>query len=666
MSTKDTHTRRTRGDVAVQVSHSRSGGVLKDLTARAAYKAAPHTRPWLIAAALLPASAATHYLWGDPGIVPWASAALSISGAGLTWLTWKVSPRRTLGRLQATLSTAAASSWMVAGTIVGPTQRPLLDIGLWAGGTLCAAWNLRNIVGGAGDGEPGDGDTARALFKRLFVRHGPEAGVNVRTVRGVRAEPNKVVGTVQLDGTDTTEDLQGAVARIEAAASLPPGSLTVSRNPKDASAPTAVISNPLLLEDPIPWPGPSAPGESIAKPLQLGLFQDGTPCLVQIPGIHMQVMGMTGAAKTTGAGWTFWAEIGTRSDVVLIVADITKGKQTLDPAGPMLHSSITRKDTLRKLIDEWLPEWSRERLDRMGERGLITWQEGCGLPYLVLWLEEAADVFDAVDPDKFGVLARMIRSAGGTLVWSLQRADHTQMPTFIRGQGGAFVCLGVANAHDAKWGLSEAQADAGAAPELWANRRPGMAYVDAPGVPPTHFAIPMRFFDWGKTNEERVAAFAAHCQKFAVEKRGCPLDPATEKLLERIRQAEEGETVTVTITGNDGEPPGVGDVVSEYLTIPDPNPDITADPEAPLEPVPDVPLGGGTKLPPKQARQVLEEKIAQMDGWVAPRDLRDVLETTGMTRQWLQKHLRRLVAEGRLEHNPETGEYRLVAAMAAA
>ncbi|MGI5293286.1 hypothetical protein ACQEVF_59615 [Nonomuraea polychroma] len=635
------------------------GGVVTEnmvryMAGKALATVAPHTAPWLFGAGMLPVSMATHAWWGTAAALPWASAGLALSGAGLTAVTWAVSRyRHALGRLQSTGTAAVASGWLLAATITGPTSRPTLDLGIWAGATLATAWNIRSIIRPKIDPEgamlaPGG---PGSLFKALFTQG--QDKVEVEGVRNVKVGANAIAGTVQLGGGDTAEDLQRALPGIEAQHGLPGGSLMVTPNRANAGEPTATMTNPLLLDNPIPHPGPSAPGASVAKPLMVSTFQDGTQLGLGIVGQHLQIMGMTGAAKTTAIAWGIWGEFVTRADGALVVVDITKRDQTVAPARPALHGAVTEVNKARAFFKEWLPAWAEERLAEMGKRELIAWEEGCGLTYLLVSLEEAADVFEHIDMAEFVNLARMLRSAGGGFIWSLQRADSSQMPTIVKGQGGGKICAGVESAHDAGWGLTEEQEKAGAKPQQWRANHPGMAYADAQGVTRERIAMPSRFYDWGPTNAARVANFAAHCAQYPAEAR--PVDPITAKLLAKLG----GQPTTPG-----GQPAGEtkeASVAGEYLK-PDPEMDAQdsarpVNPDADLPDAPDVPLGGAQaqKMPPEEARVALDRALqAFADGQpFAPRDLGGVLGETGLGRAWLQKQLKAKVSEGVLEHDPD-------------
>ncbi|OUD00091.1 hypothetical protein [Streptosporangium minutum] len=641
------------------------GGVIHDKVLQRAIaggvaKALPHTVPWIAGAGMLPVSALTHGLWGGAQALPWATAGLALSGAALTAVTWAISRyRHPLGRMQSTGTTVVASGWLLAATITSPTARPTLDIGLWLGGTLAAAWNVRNIVRpNEANEDQGSALTGAGLFKRMFTANAEKVGVEVG-VRNVKAGAHRITATAELSDGDTAEDLQKATGAIEATAGLPMGSIVVTPNRRNAGEPTVTLSNPMLLEEPILWFGPSRPGESVAEPLRVALFQDGEMAEVILPGAHLQVMGMTGAAKTTAGAWGFWGELITREDSALIVVDITKGEQSIGPARPALHRVVNTKAATKKFFAE-LQATLSERLDHLAAKDLIAWQEGCGLSYLVVWIEEAADVFDFIDMDEFTNLARMLRSAGGSLVWSLQRADSTQMPTIVKGQGGSKLCFGVANAHDAHWGLSEEQEDAGARPEQWKATQPGMAYGEMPGIAAERIAMPMRFLDWGTSNEARVRNFRAHCAAWPATAR--PVDPITAKICPTPGAAYVAADQAAAVNETDDNDPEVTNVTAEYLT-PDPELDDSqpVDLDAPLDEVEDAPLGSGEKMNSATANAVLDKALSEFaDGReFQPRDLRHVLDTTGLGRGWIQKQLKVRIAAGSLEHDPETNTYRV-------
>jgi hypothetical protein len=144
----------------------------------------------------------------------------------------------------------------------------------------------------------------------------------------------------------------------------------------------------------------------------------------------------------------------------VLAADITKGRQSLGPLEESLHRFETSKAGVRKLVTD-VEAQLKPRTDWLSDRGFVNWERGCGLAYWVIWLEECPDILDALGDkglDTFMRVLKAVRSAGGTVVMSLQRSDYSQMPTLARGQL-ANLTFGVNNSHDAAFGLSDAQDD---------------------------------------------------------------------------------------------------------------------------------------------------------------------------------------------------------------
>src|SRR5690606_11319368 len=162
----------------------------------------------------------------------------------------------------------------------------------------------------------------------------------------------------------------------------------------------------------------SRPGASIAEPLRVGLWQDGEDVEHTIVGHHLQIMGKSGSGKSEGAAWNYLAEMVSRSDVVVVACDITKRDQFLGPLRPALHRLDTIKAGARAQVED-MHRVMGARMDYLAKKGLTKWQPGCGLSYLVWWLEEFPDIGDAIDMTKFLSIVKALRSAGGTIVMIL-------------------------------------------------------------------------------------------------------------------------------------------------------------------------------------------------------------------------------------------------------
>lgn len=511
------------------------GSSWEQVATREVSKALLYFPPWLALVFLAGLGFVFHFTLrsDDPQVVAWTAALITVCVMGLTALTWRQSHARSLlGRGHTTLTTLAGGLWVCAATINGPTSTVTGRLILVGGVTLALSFNIRTVIRTKQiDVQGAIGDPLAFLFGQGAAR----AGMPAVEASTTRATAHKVEGEVQLEqGRQTADDLQKKIAYIESGIPLPPGSITTSIDPDDASRAKVVISDPRVMKQPIPWPGPSRPGASIADPIRLGLWQDLDEIEYVIVGHHLQVMGKTGSGKSIGGAWNFLAETVTRTDVAVFAIDLTKGEQTLGPLKAALHRLETTKEGAKALLGEMQTQ-VKKRTDQLSAKGLQKWVKGCGLTYWVLWLEEFPDIFDALtdkEQEQFLSLVKAIRSAGGTVVLSLQRSDYTQMPTLARGQL-AKMCFGVDSSADASFGLSEQQDDAGCRPELWSNKQPGMAYLDAPSIPDERIAMPLRTYAWGmaggRFDDERAnEALRAHAAAFPAAAK--QVDPGTAAL----------------------------------------------------------------------------------------------------------------------------------------
>jgi hypothetical protein len=472
--------------------------------------------------------------------------------------------------------------------------------------------------------------------------------------------------------------VQKKVEYIEGGMGLPPGSIGIAPNEDRADWAKMTFSDPRVMKHPIPFPGPSRPGTSIAEPLRLGLWQDIDEVEYVIAGHHLQVMGMTGSGKSIGGAWNILAEAISRKDVAVFAADITKGEQSLGPLRPALHRFETTELGVKKLIGE-IHAQVKPRTDWLSSHGYQKWVPGCGLAYWILWLEECPDIFDAIDMDVMLKILKAIRSAGGTVVMSLQRSDYTQMPTLARGQL-AKMCFGVAESDDADFGLSEQQQKRGARPELWQQKQPGMAYLDAPSIPDERIAMPLRTFAWSETGDDNEAneAMTAYAAQYPAAAK-----KADEFTLAVMTPGGAGTAPAQTPPASFGAPTTpinqddndtneeVEDVVGEYLHTEDPNPDNQADADDPID---TTGYDGFTFAQPENDNLSDEEARALLygtiDDWASAgreffqtKDLAPVWMQAGMTRAWAQKHVRKMLADGKLDRDDQ-GRYVIIRTMA--
>lgn len=371
----------------------------------------------------------THHRKGHLGRYMAAGTAL----LGAAWLGWVVASG--MGLHSGTFRT-----WLVGG------------------GTLALCWSIWLHIHEAGD---------EAGMVLGFEAAAAKAGHRGLKVLGLKLHATKAAGRIAHLPGMTHEQLTKVVPEIESAGHLPPGTIVVTRNRDDAGVSDVVFSDPRTLHKPLPWPGPSIPsGGSIADPQRWGVWQDGSEILVTVPNWHEQVMAMTGAGKTLGAGYAELGETITRVNAFVVAIDIAKGRQFLGPLEGSLHALATEPDEARALMRA-VRHSIKPRTNYLGAKGLGNWERGCGLMHGTLWIEEAADVFEALGDegieDVLFPLLRVARSGGWRIVYSLHRASYDQMPTFLRSMV-ARVTMGVREQSDAAFGLSEQQVQADCSP----------------------------------------------------------------------------------------------------------------------------------------------------------------------------------------------------------
>jgi hypothetical protein len=679
--------RKQGNNTAVTVMEDTS---IERLTARGISKVAPLAPPWIMVVLAVIGSAIFHSMWHRPGSAPWAAILLTAGTLVLTGLTWLVSHERRspVGLTHNTLTTLLAGSWLTVATITGPGQPVTRSLAVGGGAILALSWNIRHVIRNV-QGPEGQGDALNFLFNKTKNTFGLE-GAQAHTRK---VGEHKVEGTLELpSGEKTVEDVQKKVEYMAGGMGLPSGAISIAEDENRADRALITISDPRVMKKPIPFPGPSLAGASIAAPIRPGLWQDLDPVQYTIAGHHLQIMGMVGSGKSIGGAWNILAEVITRHDVAVFAADITKGEQTLGPLRPALHRFETTEAGVKKLIND-LHLHVKPRTDWLSARGYQKWVDGCGLTYWLVWLEEFPDIGDAIDMDLFIKFLKACRSAGIGIVLSLQRSDWTQMPTIARGQL-AKMCFGVAEADDADFGLTDLQAKRGARPELWQNKQPGMAHLDAPSIGEERVAMPLRTYVWGEDDNDANQRMHAHAAAYpAAAKKACHFTaevmtpggaainaptgaPVMLTAGQRGRAATAIPTTLATTPrpSQDEQDQDVENVTAEYLTTEDPNPDNTAGVDDPIEEggyddFTFTPPERPEKLPPEEARRLLFTTINDWAGegreHFTTKDLAPVWMRAGMTRQWAQNHVRKLMDERVLERDDE-GRYLILRRLEAA
>jgi hypothetical protein len=608
--------------------------------------------PWLGWAALPAAGAGLHRAW--PGGV--GAACVALAAAGLAVLDLHLTrQRKGLGRYLAAVTTLAAGVWL-AWVMAGGLHSPAVKAWLVGGGALAMAWTRWLHVHEAGD---------EAGMAKPFGQAALKAGfATVKLIRSKVISDGVTKAVIDHPGV-VHDEIVKAVPQLEAAwpkpGGLPPGTITATRNPDSAGRTDVVFSDPRVLSRPVPWPGPSAPGTSIADPIVVGRWQDGTPAAWRQTGYHEQFMAMTGAGKTMGALYSTAGEIITRHDAFMVAADLAKGSQFLGPLAPALHYVASTPAQFRALL-ETVERSCIPRAEHLGALGLDQWRPGCGLRYGYLWIEEAADAFESLgaDIEEFMFpLLRKIRSAGWSLIYSLHRASYDQMPTFLRDMV-ALTTMGCNSWEAARFGLSPVQIESDAChPELWGDDpdHRGKFYRHAPVLDRPHRLMAGRYWDWGPG----TAKMREHAARYPAS--GRPFDDVTAPLFLPLlgpvspvpapaQRTATAPAPAATLEENDDmngydDDLDLDDLPGADLPIgtggPPPGPEIPVSPELALtrvrEQIQEWRAAGGV------------ERNGQRSDVITALDFRELTGELGRARTWIYSVMPRLEAEGEIATN---------------
>ncbi|WP_053677470.1 plasmid transfer protein TraB [Streptomyces sp. XY66] len=672
MSRATAQTEDQQYDAQLRAAHGDGVGVGEYLL----HRAKPHLPPWLAGAGVGLASLPAHYFWsGQPGV----TAGLTLASVALTGLTWWAGRSTTQQRrLHSAVTVAAASTWFTAASIAGPAAGPLGELYFIGAPTLALSWNIRQILRRNVDG-PAAGTDGGFLEK-----------VGLAKTQVVRSEvgPNKATFDLQLPrGELTSTDVSKNLERIAGALDVPKTAVRMMESPDSASRVTLTVVPLDLLKNTVPCPGPSNPGGSIADPVVVGIYEDGTEAVIYFPGdpaaarnaAHFLIMGMTGSGKSEG-GLTALAEVLTRSDVIVWASDPAKADQTLGPLLPAIDWAALDMPSTRAMV-EAIKAAIPVRTAWLAKYGYKQWEPACaeiqadgspGMPYLIGWFEEAAKTIRETDDDVFTGIAQEARSAGVSLVISMQRASGNQVSTDTRASFGSSWCHGVRTEQDARFALDDDVLDAGASPHTWKDKKPGYSYLVANGVPETFWATPLR--DYLSSTDYLTWVVLA----FAEARAG--IDPVTAGVAARTVDRAFTARTRYPLPGTTPEPEmpvdeyEADDEYEDNDVEPydeDADDEEFTDPEAELpevesvvefaQPAAEAPR---VKLTAAQARAAMEELLDEFEEEerliVGPSDFMEHCDRHGRSRSWVSGQVSAFVMAGRLAETSEVGRYRIV------
>ncbi|MEU5660947.1 plasmid transfer protein TraB [Streptomyces sp. NPDC047737] len=645
------------------------------------HRAKPHLPPWLGVAGVGLAGGGAHWMWADSAA---AGVGLTLSAVALTGATWwagrETSAQR---RLHSAITVAAGSAWVTGAALAGPLAGALPDAYLMGGAVLALSWNVRMAL------RTSDGPAPESADKGLLAK----VGLAKARIGRTEVEPNRVTAALALEGGEqTNDDVARALVRIASALDLPQSAVRYQPSPDSARRGELVIVPRDMLGEAQEWQGPSLPGGSIADPLVIGQYDDGSPLMVWLPGdpdagrnaSHFLIAGGTGSGKGDAA-LNLQTEILSRRDVIMWLSD-PKAFQDFRPLLPAYDWAVEGGAATEAMV-EALQQVIPARTGWLGRHSYRQWTTqaaetqtdpahscrpdrtacGCpGMPYMVAWMEEAANTLRLLGDDAFTGTAQEARSAGVSLVVSLQRPSYDQMSTSTRASLPSVIALGC-DPRDEGFSLPESVIDQGAHPGAWGNRKPGYCYVVSGGIDPDRYASPGRTFQF----TPRAVPVMEMLAQWAV-RNGAAGDPITTAAARTVvgtaytgRQADTDETTEqTTVPEQDDDMP--------QTSLLDPE-DAAMDPEQDLPDAvqgDDAPLFGtdtGHKPDPEEARELFARALDEFEAAgqmvVGPKDFMDWCDASGYSRPWVSARLREAAEDGRLQPTNKTGRWRIVPAL---
>ena len=354
-------------------------------------------------------------------------------------------------RLYAATATLAAGGWIAAATAVGPFVSPLPQALAVGGLVLSVPWWAH-----------------RRRRARVRVERKLEAWPDIAKAVGLAG--SQVMSAVvdvwgwrarlRLARGQTIADVTARIPAIESGLGTFRGAVRVYPTPDDlANRCELRVLDMDPHADAIPWPGPSV--ASITEPIDLGPFEDATPCRVLFLRRHALAGGTTGSGKS---GWlnVLMGNLVACPDVVIWAIDLKKGME-LKPWLPCIGRLATTPEQATALLRDAVAIL-QARAELLAAQGQRVWVPSPDMPALVIIIDEYAElVDDAPDAIKHAdSIARLGRAVAVTMVAATQRPTQKAMGQgAVRSQMDTRICFRVRERKDVNLVLGQGMLNAG-------------------------------------------------------------------------------------------------------------------------------------------------------------------------------------------------------------
>jgi S-DNA-T family DNA segregation ATPase FtsK/SpoIIIE len=341
---------------------------------------------------------------------------------------------RPIERGYAALVIATTGGWLAAAIANAPTKRPLPAIALVSTVVLGIPWWFH-----------------RRRRARVRVERAIEAWPSVAESVGLSGAH---IGSVVVDAWGWTARVilrKGATAAqaidklpaIESGFGIRPGSARAlpDENRADRFILRVIENDPHA--NPIPFAGPVI--DTIRRPLELGLFEDGRPVRISLLRRNALIGGIVGSGKS-GIVNVILAILTACRDVVVWGVDL-KGGMELGPWAACLDRLAVTPGQTTALFSDAVTELDR-RADALAAKGSRLWEPTAQDPALVIVVDEYAEMPEQAQ-QYADSLARRGRAVAVNLLAATQRPTQSAMGgKSVRSQMDVRICLRVRERRD--------------------------------------------------------------------------------------------------------------------------------------------------------------------------------------------------------------------------
>ncbi len=431
-------------------------------------------------------------------------------------------------RLYAATAAFAAGAWIAAATALGPSMSPLPQVLAIGAAVLSVPWWAH-----------------RRRRARVRIERKLQAWPDIARAVGL-AGAVVMSATVDVWGWrarfrlargQTINDVVAKIPAIESGLGTFRGAVRVYPTPDDLANRCEIR---VLDMDPhagsIPWPGPSV--TSITQPVDLGPFEDASPCRVLFMRRHGMFGGTTGSGKSGGLN-VLMGNLAACPDVVIWAIDLKKGME-LGPWQSCIGRLATTPEQAIALLRDAVAVLEA-RAELLAAAGKRVWEISPGMPALVIIIDEYAELADDA-PDAMSdtdSIARLGRAVAVTLIAATQRPTQKAMGQgAVRSQMDLRICFRVREPRDVDLILGQGMLRAG-----WDAHNlnaPGKFLVSAPGHDRPKRARAYLLTDQVVT--ETATRYASHRPELDPESRRAILSAGIARPIQEDNPADDSDS----------------------------------------------------------------------------------------------------------------------------